>query len=96
MLSTCLIPRLVVGEPCVSQLMDRIAQQVMELVVGDLLRVIDVRKHDLGRAAIHHDPGCLAAPIHVKRNELVVCRLVDAVKGCLDCTFHVRSEHKPS
>ena len=91
MLGSCLVPRLVVGEPHMTQLMDGIANQVLEAVVANV-RCVDQRReaHSHLHAAeglFVNDTSGVANPLERQLIEPSAERFEDTLNAGLDTTL---------
>ena len=88
---TCVIPRLVLGEPDMPQLMNRIADQVVMGALGNVCLVIEVWEDDSSNHALgftgERDSGCLACPTERQAVEFTTSRLEDALDRSLNASL---------
>ena len=74
-----------------AQLVHGVADQLIEQILVDLLRLIDTGEHhmDVPGMRVASDPGSFASPRHAQFLERAAGAVVDALERSLDTAFHV-------
>ena len=93
MLSTSVVPRGRVSEPCVTQLMQSVANQVIEFAMLDVCCLIDGWEDHTSRgvstATFKDNASGSASPIDLQVIEPFTTVIEHTLKGSLYPTFHV-------
>ena len=87
------VPRLILGEPLVSEFVQSVADELVEHRLRDRLGLIDPGEHDVGRVALGLDASGGPRPSDNQLVEVAVAGFVDALQSRLDSAFCFQCNH---